>query len=426
MTAYLVLLALIALYALGASRLEYLMITGPITFVVLGFILGPKVTSLVELSTQSEIVRIVTGLTLALLLFSDASSIKLGALRRDASAVTRLLFVALPLAVVFGAVSGWLLVPALGLGVCALLASILAPTDLSLGLAMFKNPHVPERVRRTINVESGLNDGVATPVVTIFIGVAIAEMSTMEHPVVTAIEELLIGVGIGILVGAVGGLLTRLSAGRNWSSVASRQFAGLAFALLAYGGALALEGNGFIAAFVGGMTFGAVDHQRAAEAVKYAEKTGVLMTFAVWFIFGAAIAPILVFDDFTWQPIVYALVSLTVVRMLAVAISLLGKKMHWSTLLFIGWFGPRGLASVVFLILALESLGEAGVDTSLLFATAGWTILLSVILHGLSAGPVAAWYGSRSAGFAPGSPELEPTDVIKTRHGVASPNSLEE
>ncbi len=423
MTGYLLLLALIALYALGASRLEYLMITGPITFVVLGFILGPTVTSVVEWGPSSELVRIVTGVTLALLLFSDASSINLAALRRDASVVTRLLFIGLPLAVVFGAVSGWLLLPALGLGVCALLASILAPTDLSLGLAMFKNPNVPERVRRAINVESGLNDGVATPVVTIFIGVAIAEASTLEHPMVTAIEELLIGLGIGILVGAVGGLLMQLSARHQWSSAASRQFAGLSFALLAYGGAVALEGNGFIAAFVGGMAFGAVNRQGAAEAVRYTEKAGVLMTFAVWYIFGATIAPILISDDLSWQPIVYALVSLTVVRMLAVAISLLGKKMHWSTLLFIGWFGPRGLASVVFLILSLQSLDEAGVETSMLVATAGWTILLSVILHGLSAGPVAAWYGSRSARFAPGSPELEVTQVVKTRHGIASPSS---
>jgi NhaP-type Na+/H+ or K+/H+ antiporter len=421
-TGYLVLVGLIALYALGAAKLEYLLITGPITFVVLGFIVGPDGANLVEMTTGSEIIRIVTSVTLALLLFSDASSVNLRALRRDASVIVRLLFIGLPLAVIIGGLSAWALLPALGLGTCALLASILAPTDLSLGLAMFRNPKVPNRVRRQINVESGLNDGVATPVVMLFIGVAIAESGEGGRPIVTAIEELAIGIAIGVAVGIAGALLMRYSKGKGWSSGASRQFAALAFALLAYGGALALHGNGFIAAFVGGMTFGAMNHHLATEAVEYTEKTGVLLTFAVWFVFGAVIAPILISDGLQWQPIVYALLSLTFVRMLSVALSLWGKKMHRSTILFIGWFGPRGLASVVFLILALQSLSEAGIDTSLLAATAGWTILLSVVLHGLSAGPVAAWYGGKIGGFAPGSPELEVTSAARTRQGI-SPNS---
>ncbi len=426
MTGYLVLVAFIALYSLGAARLEYLMITGPITFVVLGFVLGPNAAFLVEPGTNSKIVRVLTGVTLALLLFSDASSVNLRALRRDKEIPILLLFVGLPLAVAFGILSAWLLVPALGLGTCALLASILAPTDLSLGLAMFRNPKVPDRIRRDINVESGLNDGVATPLVTLFIGVAIAESENNGHQIVAAIQEIAIGVAIGVAVGLAAGLLMRLSIKRKWSSVASRQFAAIAFALLAYGGALALGGNGFIAAFVGGITFGAVSHEVATEAVEYTEQTGVLLTLAVWSVFGAAIAPILLSEGMHWQPILYALLSLTFVRMLAVAFALLGRKMHWSTVVFIGWFGPRGLASVVFLILAIESIHGAGIDTTLLAATAGWTILLSVILHGISAGPVAAWYGSKATAFAPGSPELEPTTVVKTRHGLASPSSYEQ
>jgi len=423
MTGYLILVGLVALYALVAAKVEHLLVTGPITFVVIGFLFGTKGLSVVDPTTGSELVRVVTGLTLALLLFSDASSVNLRALRRDASLLMLLLFVGLPLAVVFGALSAWLLLPTLGLATCALLASILAPTDLSLGLAMFRNPRVPDRVRREINVESGLNDGIATPVVMLFIGIVIAEAEHTGSPIAKAIAEMAIGVGVGVAVGAIGGYLMRLSASRKWSTPASRQFAALAFALLAYGAALALEGNGFIAAFVGGITFGAMNHEVATEAVRYTEKTGVLLTFVVWFIFGAAIAPLLLADGLGWQPIVYALVSLTVVRMLAVAISLLGKKMHWSTVLFVGWFGPRGLASVAFLILALQSLSEAGIETSLLAATAGWTILLSVILHGISAGPIAAWYGSKAAGFAPGSPELEPTELAQTRRGIASPTS---
>jgi sodium/hydrogen antiporter len=422
-SAYLLLVGFIALYAIGAARLEYLWITGPIVFIALGFIVGNRGAALVHLGPNSELVRVVTELTLALLLFSDASSINLRALRRDASLIILLLSAGVVLAIAFGTLGAWLLLPTLSLGLCALLASILAPTDLSLGLAMFKNPRVPDRVRRALNVESGLNDGIATPFVTLFIGVAIAEASNSSHAIVQAVVDLLIGVGVGIAVGAAGAFLIKLSIKRNWSSGASRQFAALGLALLAYGAALALDGNGFIAAFVGGLAFGAVNDEDAAEAVEYTEQTGTLLTLAVWFIFGAAVAPILITDGLHWRPILYAVISLTAVRMLAVAIMLHGKRLHRSSVLFIGWFGPRGLASVVFLTLAIEALREAGIDSPELVAAAAWTIFLSVILHGLSAGPVAGWYGSRVSSFAPGSPELEPTSRHDTRHGMVRPSS---
>ncbi len=388
--------------------------------------MGTEYAGWIQSSTGSEIVRVVTGVTLALLLFSDASSVRASALRQDASVVARLLFIGLPLAIVFGTFFAWALLPTLGLATCALLATILAPTDLSLGLAMFRNPRVPDRVRREINVESGLNDGVAAPIVTLFIGLVLAEAAGEGNPLLLAVEELLIGIGIGLVVGALGALLMRLSERHGWSSGPSRQFAALALALLAYGGGLALEGNGFIAAFVGGIAFGSVNRRLATEAVEYTEKTGVLLTFGVWFIFGAVMAPVLVGDGLRWEPIVYALLSLTVVRMLAVALALVGKKMHLSTVLFVGWFGPRGLASVAFLILALQYLTAEGLDVTLLKATAAWTILLSVILHGLSAGPVAAWYGSIAARFKPESPELGAATVIGRRRGIASPNSRPE
>lgn len=422
MTGYLILVGLIAVYAMAAARLEYLWITGPIVFMVIGFALGGRGASLVELGTGSEIVKVVTELTLALLLFADASSVRASTLRREASVITWLLGAGVPLAVLLGALVAWGLLPALGLAACALLGSILAPTDLSLGLAMFKNPKVPEKVRRAINVESGLNDGLATPFVTLFIGVTIAEAVKVPRHILDAVFEILIGVAVGAAVGVAGGFLVRLSE-RGWSTKASRQFATLALALLAFGIAYAIGGNGFISAFVGGIAFGALARETAVEAVEYTEATGTLMTFGVWFIFGAVIAPILISDGLAWRPILYAVLSLTVVRILAVAVPLTLKKMQWPSVLFVGWFGPRGLASVVFLIMAVQALAEAGLDATLLAATAGWTILLSVVLHGLSAGPAAAWYGRRAAAFPPGSPELEPATPVKTRQGLASPVS---
>ena len=316
------------------------------------------------------------------------------------------------------------LLPRLGVGVWALVASILAPTDLSLGLAMFNNPRVPNRVRREINVESGLNDGIAAPLVTLFIGIAIADASRSSTPFEEALKEIVLGVAMGVVVGVVGKLL-RVSRRASWSSSGSRQFVAVALAALAYGSATLLHGNGFIASFVGGLAFGALARETASEAAEYAEETGTLLTLAVWFIFGAVIVPILVGAGLQWRPIVYALLSLTVIRMLPVAASLLGKKMHRSTVLFIGWFGPRGLASVVFLALALESFEGTGLDSTLLVATVGWTILLSVVLHGLSAGPVADWYSKKAASFPPDSPELgSATKARRARpRGAVFPNA---
>jgi NhaP-type Na+/H+ or K+/H+ antiporter len=174
---------------------------------------------------------------------------------------------------------------------------------------------------------------------------------------------------------------------------------------------------------VGGLAFGLATRDAAHEAAQLSERIGTLLTFGVWFIFGAAVAPTIISDGLTWRPIVYALLSLTLIRMVPVALSLLGKKMHGSTLFFVGWFGPRGLASVVFLIISLQGLREAGIGTTLLTATAGWTILLSVVLHGISAGPVATWYAGRAERFAPGSAELEPTASVPVRHGFALPTS---
>lgn len=421
MSGYLILSGLVGVYALVASRVSRAWLTGPIVFAAVGLLLGTLGSGFSDFGAYGEATRVITGATLALLLFSDASNIGLHSLREDAFVIALLLLIGFPLTVALGTLAAVLILPTLTLGTSALLASILAPTDLSLGLAMFKNPRVPTRVRRTINVESGLNDGIAAPLVTLFLAVALAQLTGDERPVIEAVVEIVIGLGVGVGVGLIGGFLTRLSRRREWSDTHAHKYAALGFALLSYTAALALEGNGFIAAFVGGISFGALNRSRDSVTIDYAETTGVIFSLVVWFVFGSAVGPLLINEGLHWQPIVYALASLTVVRSLAVMVPLRMKKMHWSTVLFVGWFGPRGLASVTFLILAIGALKEAGVETTLFAATAGWTILLSVLLHGLSATPAADWYGSRAIRFAPGSPELEPVGLGKNRHGVTSP-----
>jgi sodium/hydrogen antiporter len=280
---------------------------------------------------------------------------------------------------------------------------------------MFGNERVPARVRRSINVESGLNDGIAAPLVAMAIAVVVAEAEQLSAPMVTAVAEIGLGVVAGIAVGAVGGVLMRVSRARDWSTPHSRGFACFGLAVLTYVASGWVGGNGFVAAFIAGLSFGVMAGDEASEPVGFAEEAGTLLSLLVWFAFGALIAPRLVSDGWAWQPILYAVLSLTLFRMLPVWVAMWRTGIATSTRVFMGWFGPRGLASVVFLLDAIVELGEGGIETGLLVTTVGWTVVLSVLLHGLSADPVAEWYAHTSARFRPGSPEFEESLETVTR-----------
>jgi len=408
---YAVLAAVFVVYALIATRLDSLHVTGPMLFLALGVVAARLgLQNPLGVSTGSTSL-LLTTLTLTLLLFSDASTIRLDRLRSSAGTPMRLLLIGLPLTVVAGLLVARGLLPFTGIGMPMLVATILAPTDVSLGLAMFHNEQVPSAVRRSINVESGLNDGLAAPFVALAIAVVLAEAQQISTPILDAAVEIAFGALGGVVIGVAGGALLLASSTSRWSSRASRAFGTLGLAVLCYLAAQAMHGNGFVAAFSGGLAFGAVVRDRVGDATEFAEQTGTLLSLAVWFIFGLAVEPILFGSAVGWQPVLYAVLSLTVLRMVPVAIALLGSGLHGSTNLFMGWFGPRGLASVIFLVHAVSELRLEGIDTGLLLSTAGWTVVLSVILHGVSAAPVAEWYAKRSVSFVPGSPELESDDT---------------
>ncbi len=384
-------------YTLVASKLDRWWITGPMVFAAAGAILGPGGLDVLPLSLTSESVLIITELTLALLLFSDASTVRLRDVEGDADLPRRLLFIGLPLTVVVGALLAYLVLPEIGWAAAALIATILAPTDAALGLAVVTNKAVPVRIRRALNVESGLNDGIATPLVTLFIAIVAAEEDLADTAWgLEALKQIGLAIVAAVVVGYLGGKLLAFANERRWTSEVFDQIAILALALLAYQGSVTIGGNGFIAAFAGGILFGAATRQRLAEPVQFAERIGLSGSFLVWSIFGALFVGALLTQDFSAQPILYAILSLTVIRMLPVAIALIGTHLRTTTLAFMGWFGPRGLASVVFTLLALEEI-EPGDSSGLLLQTVTWTILLSVILHGISASPLAAQYGASIA-----------------------------
>jgi sodium/hydrogen antiporter len=277
------------------------------------------------------------------------------------------------------------------------------------------NRAVPVRIRRALNVESGLNDGFATPFVTLFIAVVAADEGLSEHHWgLEALKEIGLAIVAAAVVGYVGGKLLSYAKSRGWTSDVSEQIAILALALLAYEGSVAIGGNGFVAAFGAGLLFGAVTSgQGLAAPGEFTETIGLTSSFLVWTIFGALFVGELFTHDVSGRAILYAVLSLTVFRMLPVALALIGMKLKSATAAFMGWFGPRGLASVVFTLIALEDFEHSTVGDTLVQA-ATWTILLSVILHGVSASPLAKRYGAMIS-KAGDVPENAPADEPKVR-----------
>ena len=407
-----VLALLVAGYALVAARLDRLSIGPALAFMAIGIVLADDVLGPISITPDSEAVRVLAETTLTLLLFVDASTIRARALAHDVGPVSRLLVIGLPLTIVFGAVAAFVLFPGIPLGLAVLIGATLAPTDAALSQAVISNQVVPARIRRLLNVESGLNDGIATPFVVLGIALSVAEGSGTAW-LGEAVTELVVGVAVGLLLGFVGGRLLREVDRRAWTSQVSRQLFVLALAASCYLLSVAVGGNGFIAAFVGGLAFGSGTRGAEHEAVRFTELQGSLLAIGVWVAFGLTLAGHVLTDIFDPAVLVYAVLSLTVIRMVPVAMSLIGSRFAPPTVAFIGWFGPRGLASIVFLILGLDGLEEAGVASGPLASVVAWTVLLSVVLHGLSAGPLAAWYGRRTKALPEDALEL--VDEVEPR-----------
>jgi NhaP-type Na+/H+ or K+/H+ antiporter len=401
LTVVLLVTAALFAWALVSVRLEQADLTAPIVFTALGAALAGF--GLVDGSAPPAVTTPIVEVTLVWVLFSDAARLPLQQLCRDVGRYVRLLGVGLPLTIVFGwALAAWFF-PHFGLWLALLVGAALAPTDAALGLPVVTNPAVPSRIRQLITVESGLNDGIATPVVLLAIAgaAAAAGLESAEGPGSAAVD-LLVGAGVGAGAGAAGGWLLQLARRRG---TAAEDFAGigvLALSLLAYSAALAVGGNGFVAAFCAGLAFGTCAGQRGPAELVFVEQMSGLVSLLVWLAFGAITVPIMLAHSVPLT-IAYAVLSLTVVRMLPVALASIGAGLDRATILFVGWFGPRGLASLVFALLALEALGPVSDQAVAVIAA---TVLLSVLAHGFSATPLAARYGraAAAAGPEPGGP----------------------
>jgi sodium/hydrogen antiporter len=390
--------ALVLGYAALSRRLERTVLTAPMLFVAAGLLFGTEALGWLDLGLESSAVRALAEATLTLVLFADASRINLGALRREVALPARLLGIGLPLTIAAGTVIAVVLFTQLSWLEALVLAIVLAPTDAALGQAVVTDPRLPMRVRQGLNVESGLNDGICVPL--LFIALAVAEADnqaiTVQHAVRLVFEEIGWGLVGGLAAGALGAIVLGFVERRRLVADDWLQVIPLAAAALSYGIAAPLGGSGFIAAFVAGLVFGVLYRAHDGETTYLVDAGGQVLNAVTFIVFGAvALGPALHVLD--WRIALYAALSLTLARMLPVAVALLGLHARRPTVAFVGWFGPRGLASIVFAIIVLE--GSALTHVNLVVATVFITVGLSVYAHGLTALPLtdayARWFARR-------------------------------
>jgi NhaP-type Na+/H+ or K+/H+ antiporter len=389
-----ILAAFVFTYSLGSKGLEKTPLNGALVFVAFGLALGPLGLGLLKLEVDAEALSVLAELTLALVLFTDASNANLHELKHSFRIPQRLLLIGLPLTILLGFVTGYLLFDGLALLEIALLATMLAPTDAALGKPVVTNTAVPGKIREGLNVESGLNDGICVPILLIFLTLATSE-SVDGGVSMLALELVTKAIGIGVAVGAglsfVGARLLAVFGDREWVSETWQQLPVPALALTCYAVAQWLGGSGFIACFVGGLLFGGLARKHKHKLLLAAEGTGDTLALLTWVAFGAVVVGQTV-GSFSWQIVAYSVLSLTIVRMLPVFLVLGGMKLRPDEKLFIGWFGPRGLASIVFAVIVLQ---EHLPGSTIISLTAVCTILLSVVGHGISANPLVAALAAR-------------------------------
>jgi NhaP-type Na+/H+ or K+/H+ antiporter len=377
-------------YAALSRALQRANVSGAMFFTITGLVAG-SVLGLLDLDVEGEQVKRLAEITLTLVLFADASRISLRALRREFVVPLRLLGIGLPLTIAAGTLTGALVLSEIGVAEAAVLAIALACTDAALGEAVVSDERIPSRVRQGLNVESGLNDGLCVPLFFIAIAVAEAKSGASSEGAAANLVFEQIGYGLigGVLAGAFGALALRLATRRHLIAPHWRQILPAASALLAAGVAGALGGSIFIAAFTGGVTFGVLRHEGDGDVRELVDEGGEFFNAITFIVFGAVVlGPLL--DELTWRVGLYAVLSLTVVRMVPVLLAMLGAGARKPTVAFLGWFGPRGVASIVFAVILVDDTELPHLHDLLLAITA--TIALSVFVHGLTARPLTERY----------------------------------
>lgn len=372
----------ILVYTLLSKQMNRTPITMPMVFIGMGFILA--ISAMVDLGDE-KLFYWVAEATLALVLFADASRLSLQILNKQRALTIRMLLMGLPLMVLIGTATGVLLLPGWPLLEIALLATLLAPTDAALGQAVVTNRAIPEDIRASLNAESGLNDGFSLPLVLFLACAAVGSEHELQQSSWLFFTAQQIGLGLlaGGLIGALGGISMRWSQESECISAPLTGIAVLALAALVFFSAELIGGNSFIAMFVAGLSFGRYAGEHAEFAKEFIETDGQILTIFSFLFIGAILLPGAI-EYINPLYIGLILFSLFIARPAAIWFSLLGTQTNTSTKLFLGWFGPRGLATALFAIFVLDEFDELQKGPEIL-AICVTAVMLSAVLHGISA-----------------------------------------
>ena len=380
-------------------------------FVGFGLLLGHDGLGYLDLEVDNETVRLLVEITLVMVLFNDAALIDWTVLRRNAETPVRLLGIGLPLTIALGTLAALLFEGSLTVYEACLIATILAPTDAALSQAVVIDERVPNRIRQDLSVESGLNDGIVTPLVTVFLAAAAGEATQGGFQLSFAVKQIAYGGGIGIGLGVIAALAAGRARRSGWMS---QEFANIGIAaipVLAFALSDLVEGNAFIAAFVAGIASGNLARSERQHYFEFSERSAQLLMIVTFVIFGAVFAGDAI-RSLTWQIALYSVLSLALIRPLSVAVAMFRSRFHAATVLFMGWFGPRGLASIVFAFMVLDKTALARNEVT--FNVIAWTVLLSTFAHGLSAQWGVSWYAKRAGRISagPDAPEARPVPEL--------------
>lgn len=392
-------LAVLICFLLAGSvsqKIRGTIITLPIVYTMFGIVLGGLVLDIIPLSREDQLVELIAELTLILVLATDASRISVRGLLRDHNLPARLLGISLPLTMIAGAVIAVLIFTELSFWEAAILGVVLAPTDASLGQSVVSNPIVPVRIRQTLNIESGMNDGIAMPFLLAALALASSEAlyKTPFHFLADLAVQIIVGIIAGVAIGYLGAKFLQLGQRSGWMSREYQRICSIALILISALVAELMGGNGFIAAFSFGIAFSRVEIEEADDLHEYVEIEVAILMLLTFLLFGAVMLPPAV-EALSPEIVLYAGLSLTLVRMIPVGISLIGEKVRPITTLFVGWFGPRGVASILYIFLVLEQ--ESLFSLELIYSAAMITVLLSIFAHGITAAPAAKLYGTKIA-----------------------------
>ncbi|MEM7731247.1 MAG: cation:proton antiporter [Pseudomonadota bacterium] len=385
---YLAITGFLLVFCMIAKRLERTILTAPMLFLGFGAVVAQF--GMLPFEDAEAMLHLVAEVALIILLFLDAAQIDQNALLKHSVWPARMLFIGLPLAFVIGTGAAWLALPGWPLAAVALVAAIMVPTDAALGQPVVTNKDVPERPRRALTVESGLNDGLALPLVLLMAYIAApAAMAPPEGWLIFGLKQITLGPLVGIAMGALGGVMLLWAKRHGTTADVYEGVGALGLAASAYLAATTVGGNGFIAAFAAGLGFGAIVKDQCTFVFEFTESEGQLLSWAAFFLLGCALVPEAV-GHLTPSVLALILVSLFIVRPLAIWLSLIGTDANTPTRLFFGWFGPRGLATALFALLAVEELDHE-VGEQVLYCAVN-TVWISALLHGVTAAPGARVY----------------------------------